>query len=317
MWCDADSSSAPESGQELRQTHGALSVPTTNTAGLEYTDPTLPLQDSDLTFPLYVVGPATEKAVANIIESSGSQAASPFTALNPSVHGAHCGSGAVLAPFILNHYNTLHYHRLFTFWEAPRLPFIPLTGPGPSPSKTAEGAVTRGGMVRLEREDVRLRKRKLLFLVGETRRDVIPKTLMDDTLGEDRVLVDEIEVYRTEERKGVRGEIEKVVAKRNTGDSTGSLVVVVVFSPQGCESMLRGIGFLDDAGKLLEQVRRRWDDGDGGAGIRIVVATIGPTTRDFLRERFGLEPDVVAESPSPEGIGEAIQRFLKHKKMIS
>jgi uroporphyrinogen-III synthase len=301
--------------QRPGQVHGSLSVPTTS-IGLEYINPDLTLQDSDLPFPLYVVGPATEKAVAKIIASSLGHPNSPFTALNPQIYGSHSGSGAVLAPFILHHYNTLHYHRLFTFWEAPRLPFIPLTGPGPSPSKTAGGEVRRGGMVRLERNDVRLQKMKLLFLVGETRRDVIPKTLMDDGLGEGRVEVEEAEVYRTEERGGVRVDIERVTQQKSKEHEKGKVIVVAVFSPQGCQSMLRGIGFLDERGQILEGAKRRWD-GDEFGRHRIVVATIGPTTRDFLRDRFGFEPDVVAEKPSPDGIGKGITDFLKGKNIIT
>jgi uroporphyrinogen-III synthase len=170
-------------------------------------------------------------------------------------------------------------------------------------------------MVRLERNDDRLKKRKLLFLVGETRRDVIPKTLMDQNLGEGRVEVEEIEVYRTEERKGVRKDIERAMEARN-GLESSKVVVVVVFSPQGCESMLRGIGFLDEAGTLLEGTKGRWDEESSGR-TRIVIATIGPTTRDFLKEKFGFEPDVVAEKPSPEGIGNGIQEFLKGKNIIT
>ena len=43
------------------------------------------------------------------------------------------------------------------------------------------------------------------------------------------------------------------------------------------------------------------------------VATIGPTTRDFLRNCFGYEPDVCAEKPSPEGVEMGIRAFLKDK----
>ena len=269
--------------------------------------------------------------------------------LNPQILGAHTGSGAALAPFILKHYNTLQSHRMFTFWEAPRLPFIPLVGPGPSPSKTAEGTgtVRRGGMVRLERGDGRLEKKPLLFLVGETRRDVIPKTLMDvEGLGEEeRVVVEEVEVYRTEEQGAFAEEFErclKGLMRREEGQQRGVVVVVVVvFSPQGCESMLSAIGYLDARGQLSEKAKRRWgrdsprvresdsssraeqqedDSADAGGATtdetKFVVATIGPTTRDYLIDRFGFEPDVCAKRPSPEGVCEEIKAFLLDKGLF-
>lgn len=40
-------------------------------------------------------------------------------------------------------------------------------------------------------------KPSLLFLVGEVRRDIIPKTLMDETLGERKIGVEELVVYET------------------------------------------------------------------------------------------------------------------------
>ncbi|KAF3352184.1 Phosphatidylinositol 3-kinase vps34 [Verticillium dahliae VDG1] len=42
---------------------------------------------------------------------------------------------------------------------------------------------------------------------------------------------------------------------------------------------------------------------------RTYVATIGPTTRDYLRRTFGFEPDVCAATPSPEGVRRAIVDF--------
>jgi uroporphyrinogen-III synthase len=96
-------------------------------------------------------------------------------------------------------------------------------------------------------------------------------------------------------------------------------VVVVVFSPQGCESMLRGVGFLDGEGRVSETARRRWEDGASvreGDGLRFVIATIGPTTRDHLRDKFGFEPDVCAKKPSPEGLGKGVREFLVEKGLV-
>jgi uroporphyrinogen-III synthase len=142
----------------------------------------------------------------------------------------------------------------------------------------------------------------VLFCVGETRRDIIPTTLMADALPEDeRIAVTEVEVYGT----GVMGSFERDFAQRlrETGDEGARWVVV--FSPTGCEAALRALGVLD-----LETGRARAGAREGRGKVGTYVATIGPTTRDYLRETFGFEPDVCAECPSPEGVGEAIGRFM-------
>lgn len=44
------------------------------------------------------------------------------------------------------------------------------------------------------------------------------------------------------------------------------------------------------------------------------VVTIGPTTKEFLEVELGFEPDVCAEKPTPEGVGEAIEMFGKEQE---
>ncbi len=198
-------------------------------------------------------------------------------------------------------------------------------------------------MVRLERNDNRLTKKPLLFLVGETRRDVIPKTLMNEMLGDERVQVEELDVYRTEERKSFGQEFEERLKELALKDETKKersrralLVVVVVFSPQGCGSMLHGIGYIDSEGQLTDRARIRWketlqvnngsiserssegarDAGETEKEMTFVIATIGPTTRDYLIDTFGFEPDVCAEKPSPEGVGQRIKAFLEGKGLV-
>lgn len=94
---------------------------------------------------------------------------------------------------------------------------------------------------------------------------------------------------------------------------------VVVFSPQGSDVMLRGIGYLDGNGRATEKARRRWWQDEGGANVnaqvRWIVVTIGPTTRDHLRDTFGVEPDVCAEKPSPEGLRRGVEAFLREKNV--
>ncbi|KUJ14841.1 uroporphyrinogen-III synthase [Mollisia scopiformis] len=138
----------------------------------------------------------------------------------------------------------------------------------------------------------------LLFLVGEQRRDIIPKTLSSPSLeASNRIAVDEITIYGT----GIMASFErdfKAVLKRT--ENVGRRWVVV-FSPTGCEAMLRALGCLGDArGKA-----------GGERDGKTFVASIGPTTRDFLRAEFGFEVDVCAERPSPEGVLEGIWGFME------
>jgi uroporphyrinogen-III synthase len=153
-------------------------------------------------------------------------------------------------------------------------------------------------------------KPPLLFLVGEQRRDIIPKTLMDLEFPEDKQIpVDELVVYET----GVMERFEQDFGEllQNTGDC--EVRWIVVFSPTGCQAMLQTLNMLD-----TETGRVKTGERGGGCGNRkgkgqrtTYIATIGPTTRDYLRKSFGFEPDVCAGKPSPEGIGEAIDTFIE------
>jgi len=80
---------------------------------------------------------------------------------------------------------------------------------------------------------------------------------------------------------------------------------VVVFSPTGCEAMLRVLGWLDEnTGRAKSHCQK------GEGGRRTFVATIGPTTRDFLEKEFGFKADVCAETPSPEGVSRGIEKYM-------
>ncbi|KAI1289001.1 uroporphyrinogen-III synthase [Xylaria venustula] len=141
-------------------------------------------------------------------------------------------------------------------------------------------------------------KPPLLFLVGDQRRDIIPKTLMDDTLPADtRIEVTETVVYGTGVMESFPEDFGKILG--DTKDRPTKWVVV--FSPTGCDSMLRGLGFtLDEKTAMVARA----------PGPRSTyIATIGPTTRDHLTKTFGVAPDVCAERPSPEGVLEAITNF--------
>lgn len=142
-------------------------------------------------------------------------------------------------------------------------------------------------------------KPSLLFLVGEQRRDIIPKTLMDPSLSDEtRIPVDELVVYGT----GVMKSFEQDFTKRLEETDIQPLRWVVVFSPTGCEAMLRTLGMLDpETGKFNKKKGK----------ANIFIATIGPTTRDYLKKEFGYQPDVCAEKPSPEGVAQGIRKFME------
>ncbi|KAJ5379888.1 uncharacterized protein N7496_002316 [Penicillium cataractarum] len=189
-----------------------------------------------------------------------------------TIHGADTGNGQNLAYLILEHYNGLF----------PELSSPSSTGIKPS----------------------------LLFLVGEQRRDIIPKTLMDPSKPEtERITVDEIVVYETGEMDSFEVDFRDAVSREiNSNKETEGKgpIWVVVFSPTGCEGMLRVLGMGPFAGKGGEGLEGRRAD--------VFITTIGPTTRDFLREKFGFEADVCAERPSAEGIEEGIRRFMDARR---
>ena len=141
-------------------------------------------------------------------------------------------------------------------------------------------------------------KPALLFVVGEQRRDIIPKMLMDDNLPSERkIKVDEIVVYGT----GVMESFENDFA-RELRDVEGSASKwAVVFSPTGCESMLRALSMLDET---TRKAKSKAND------RKTFVATIGPTTRDYLKRTFDFEADVCASKPSPGGVWDEITNFI-------
>ncbi|KAM0798902.1 tetrapyrrole biosynthesis, uroporphyrinogen III synthase [Usnea florida] len=147
-----------------------------------------------------------------------------------------------------------------------------------------------------------------VYVVGpateRARRDVLTRMLMDEGLEEgQRVRVDEVEVYRTGQLEEFEFLFTQAVAR--VGRERG-VMWVVVFSPTAGEGMLRGLGWLDEgSGRVKACVR--------DVGRKTFVACIGPTTRDYLVREFGFEADVVAKKPSPQGVKEGIEGFMKER----
>lgn len=149
-------------------------------------------------------------------------------------------------------------------------------------------------------------KPPLLFSVGEQRRDIIPKTLMSPKLpSERRTQVDELVVYDT----GVKDAFESEFRQSLRDTSASETRWVVVFSPTGCDVMLAGLGLLD-----ATDMSRKTSTSEGLHGRRTFVATIGPTTRDYLRRTFNFEPEVCAAEPTPEGVRRGITQFMKNRQ---
>lgn len=156
--------------------------------------------------------------------------------------------------------------------------------------------------------EARPNKPPLLFSVGEQRRDIIPKTLMSSELpSHRRIYVDELVVYGTGEMESFKDDF-----CRSLRDSRASQTRwVVVFSPTGCDAMLAGLGLLDESTTgPVEKTRKK----EGTRAQNTFVATIGPTTRDYLVRTFGFEPDVCAAEPSPEGIRTGIIQFMESRQ---
>lgn len=135
-------------------------------------------------------------------------------------------------------------------------------------------------------------KKPILFLVGESRRDIIPKTLHGAPRAE-KIKVEEIVIYETTVEEGFRDEFSKAIK-----ETDGSRRWVTVFSPAGA----------DVAINILKEHR------ESGKGSGSYVAAIGPTTEKCLANTLDRCPEVVAGKPSPEGLWEAITGFMRSQE---
>ncbi|CAK7209027.1 uroporphyrinogen-III synthase [Sporothrix curviconia] len=213
--------------------------------------------------PIYSVGPATTRALRAVEQKPPLQ-----------VSGEHTGNGEDLAYYIQEDY---------AGWKRPQATA--------TDSTTAETRTATQALPLLP----------LLFVVGEKRRDIIPKVLMGDgtDAGPPRIGVDEVVVYGT----GVMPSFADDFAHELEATQDRAVRWVVVFSPTGCDSMLKALGLLNqETGKAREPT--------GQPPRTTFIATIGPTTQAYLQDMFGFEPDVCADEPSPEGVLRGIAQFM-------
>ena len=150
-------------------------------------------------------------------------------------------------------------------------------------------------------------KRPLLFLVGEKRRDIIPTTLTSSSLpSAKRLQVEEMVVYRTVESPSFAADL--AAAFEHT--EAAQIRWIVMFSPTAGETMLRALGWLDPAtGRFREAYGVANEDGEGTKRMTY-VASIGPTTQEYMKEGFGFGVDVCAGVPSVEGVWRAVEDWM-------
>lgn len=171
------------------------------------------------------------------------------------------------------------------------------------------------------------KKKPLLFITGEKRRDIIPRALTSPSLPpERRIPVEEMIVYSTSEVPSFEDDFAAVLKRTEDAEVRW----VVLFSPAGGGSMLRALGWLhgeggrvmvDDErgrgrGRVDERKGRVRDgvtgDAIGGQGGReTFIASIGSTTQAYLREGFEFEVDVCAEAPSAEGVKRGVEEWME------
>jgi uroporphyrinogen-III synthase len=117
-------------------------------------------------------------------------------------------------------------------------------------------------------------KLPLLFLVGEQRRDTIPKTLQSEELPyHQQIRVVELVVYETGEMATFEEEFTTLLRAAKVKKVKEQWIIV--FSPQGCEAMLNALGWLDGKSGQFSEALKEVVSGP----MKTRVAAIGPTTR--------------------------------------
>ncbi|KAG7009339.1 hypothetical protein G7Y79_00003g012070 [Physcia stellaris] len=149
------------------------------------------------------------------------------------------------------------------------------------------------------------KKKPLLFLTGAKHRDVIPRLLSSPSLpATERIDVRETVIYTTTSLPNFLSSFRATLDATEQAMRYSGARWIVVFSATGGEDMLRALGWLNEK---TGQAGGAWKE----EGRKTFVASIGPTTRDWLRESFGFEVDVCARKPSAEGVREGVEAFMK------
>ncbi|KAL9038570.1 MAG: hypothetical protein Q9214_005226 [Letrouitia sp. 1 TL-2023] len=176
--------------------------PYSNQAGVNEVPITVLRRLQSLKIPLYAVGPATARALREV-----QGLLLPFCTIEG---GELAGSGNLLAPLILKHYNTIHSSTDFG---------------------TRSWTVNNKG-----------NKKPLLFLAGEKHRDTIPITL-NSASAEQRIVVEEAVVYSTTTSPN----FSSLLLSKLHATSSALIRWLVIFSPTAGGQLLSALGWLNEA----------------------------------------------------------------------
>ena len=143
----------------------------------------------------------------------------------------------------------------------------------------------------------------LLFAVGEKRRDIIPKLLTSEYLSHyERIDVHETVLYESVQSQRLKDDLHS--ALEDVHSRNVSNMWIVFFSPTGCEAAME---MLQQNSKLkLANNEAEHDENS----IQVFIATIGPTTRNYLKDKLGFDAHVCAANPTPEGLGSCIRDYV-------
>lgn len=140
---------------------------------------------------------------------------------------------------------------------------------------------------------------KVLWLTGEKRREGLRTALIAEGID-----VEICVVYGTTLCPQFSVDFRQALLETEPESTKDGVRWVVIFSTQGGKEMLKVLGWLEEGGEKVLGERE---------GRTTYVASIGPTTREYLECEFGLQVDVCAERPSPEGVRKEIELFMRNK----
>ncbi|CAG8633559.1 9763_t:CDS:2 [Paraglomus occultum] len=129
--------------------------------------------------------------------------------------------------------------------------------------------------------DLENQSTKLLFLVGDKRRDAIPKRMLREGIG-----VDELLVYETRPNEQFEALLKDAL------DNGRPFDWVVFFSPSGVD--------------ITIECLRKWK-----VIPNAKLATIGPTTAHHLQGRVQIRVNAVAEKPDAASLAKAIDGCIR------
>lgn len=140
---------------------------------------------------------------------------------------------------------------------------------------------------------------KVLWLTGEKRREGLRAGLIEKGID-----VEICVVYGTTLSLQFPAHFRQALLETEPESGKAGVRWITVFSAQGGREILEGLKWLEEGS---ERVLKQQE------GRTTYVASIGPTTRDYLEGEFGLRVDVCAERPSPEGLREEMERIMMEK----